>query len=338
MSDYTYAGAMKIHTASSKFVTSLFKDAKGGYYTQVEKDEVIVDFKEIRVTRAIIDPLEVITVKKGDPVIYSFLTCMEENEEEQDMDAMFNFELVYGDRDKIEDPLLHLLDLNALTVHSRLIISLFLKLYQKTFDLIDASNDDLALNGVEQKIDKEKIFIEESFETYNHALDIHEAVNSRYRKCNKINRQIRLEDIVFMNNRKILFSRYEISIEHFINKRCLLEKDRNIMVSYLIQIYTENNVELLKVIINSYDEIYEFIRFSKYLIIKQDTIELSLSNKITPAQLQAGLSVLDIGIAVDKQIHNLPPTLEKENPDNKDNLESLYNSMQSITKQFRENI
>jgi len=316
MGPLTYVGAMELAEPSDKFVTSIFEDENGEYWAQDDIDETIADFKKIRLSRKLKRPNLEIKVSKGDPYIYSFLTNSDD--------------LLFGDRDTIELQLLPLVNSDELTVYSRLLVSSFLKLYQKTLDLVDDSNRDFELLGITDKISKEIAFVD-TVETTDDTEKLLSAIKTRFNSFNSINKEIRLEDIAFMNQDKAFFIHFHLNFELIVNKTCLKDDENKKMISDLLMFCTKNDKNILQTILYGRTEVYEFLLLSEYLVLEQREIESYLSEKVEGFAVSPEISILEIGMDVDREIHTAKTNLSIDEP-LKENVDALENSFLSILK------
>ncbi|WP_343303060.1 hypothetical protein AAHN97_16015 [Chitinophaga niabensis] len=329
MSYYDYAGAMVIHLASSKFVTSLFVDEEGKYYIQEEDNDIITGFSDIVPSRKILPPKRNIRVSKGDNVIHTFLEFEKENEKADDIDDIFQFDLKCGDKNHLEKSLLPLLHKDTLPAYSKLTISLFLNLHQRTIAFIQASNKDLTSQGITELIDKDNVF-SAPFPLL-HTEDVHRDVNERHSEFKSVDPSITLEDIVFLNKGRFFFSGYEISTIQFINRNCLLEVYKEEMICQLIKYYFERDRHSIRIIISEHTEACNFFKLSNHMDMSQRIVESLLVETIEP---QKDKSVIDICYDTDNAIHTFKAkpgrevtyTMEQEN--------SLFQSGQTIISNF----
>jgi hypothetical protein len=330
MKTYTYAGALKPSMPSNNFGTSLFKDEEGDYFIQEEENEVISSFSPIVIRRELIPPVHAIAVKEGDPFIYSYLSYSGDENEGTDT-GTDKTELIYGARWQIEQLLLPLIDEESITVHARLMISSFLKLFQTTIRLVEASNKDLETRGVEQKI-KENIPFQDTVQNPGQTDDILSSIWERYLNFSRINGNIRVDDIVFLSGHHAYFIHYNLRMERIVNKKCLQKIEHRKMVSEVIMSCTKKDKHLLRTILHTHTESYDFIVQSEFILFLQSEIESFLSEKISHGDLYGkDISVLDIGLELDKKIHADPSAEEMKDVNNVEITDpSLRESMLSI--------
>jgi len=317
MSTYTYVGILEPAFAADKFMTSIFADEQGEYYTQEDADEVIIKFKPIKLSRKLKTPDEQLKIKVnvGDKFVYSFQTA--------------SSELIFGQRESIEESLLRFINADDMTAHARLLISSFLKLFQKTIDLVNESNIDLAKRGIEQKLDTEIAF-SNTREPELGTDEIITAIRDRYEHFYKINQSIRLEDIAFMNSKNAFFSNHHMRLDLFANRRSLQDDASNKLVSELIMICAENNRGIIRTLLMKQTETADFILGTEYITIEQHEADAPLLDGAESQPARRSMSVIETFIRIDKEIHseNIPPRKRKKAINEK----SLWNSFETIVK------
>jgi hypothetical protein len=288
MPKYTYAGAMTSEFPSNAFVTSLFKKGKK-YFVQVEDGEKIKKFEETIIVRKILKPQEPIFAKENDDYIYSFIT--EKNE------------LLSGARKDIELKLLRILNEEYLNVYTKLIISSFLKFYQRTLELAGDSDLEFKKLGIEQEFSNEFPF-SESIERETEVEEIRGSMLERYRIFNQVDHNVRYEDIAFLKGKKLYFFHFKMKVEMVINSNCLRQDDQNKMISGLIMNCIKTNKNIIHTLLLKYSETYEFILFSRHIRLEQRDIESLISPTVRSDETDVDASILEIGMVVDKEIHN----------------------------------
>ncbi|NQX43332.1 hypothetical protein SAMN05421820_116100 [Pedobacter steynii] len=288
MKGYVYAGVLQPSLDADKFMTSLFKKGDD-YYVQVEEGEKITGFRPIEITRPILSPPgEAVVVTENEDYLYSFLTGASE--------------LKFGTRREMELQLLPLLSIEDLSVHSRLMISSFLNLYQKRIELICDSNENLREKGLDYKISPDLPFMDTTdYVTHSHA--VLKKILEKYQRFKERNNSIRLEDIAFLNKDRAFFNNYNLKIELLANKHCLQVPEHKQMMSELIMVFVQKDRELLKTFLFGHTEAYKFLLSSEYIILQQSEIESFLSQKVSVRGISPDTSVLEVGINVDKLLY-----------------------------------
>lgn len=316
MNTFTYVGILKPTFNADKFMTSIFEDENGNYFTQEDHEEVIIEFKPIILNRELIQPKEDLEIKVavGDKFVYSFLTAAKQ--------------LIYGHREIIEERLLLLINSN-MTTQARLLISSFLKLFQKTIDLVKESDIELANLGIKQKLDKEIAFSNTS-NTITETNKIITEIRTRYEHFLKINPDIRLEDIAFMNTKSAFFSNYQIQLDKFANRQSLQNDQSNELVSKLIMIFAKKNVGIIRTLLMKSTETADFILGTEYITIEQHDADAPLFNNDKIKKLKRTMSVLETFIRIDKEIHSedVPQRKRKKAIAEK----ALWNTFETIIK------
>ena len=315
MSKLKYVGVLTPSVAADRFVSSIFVDEAGNYFIQVEKDDVIAEFKPVLISRELMTCVNPLEAEKNDQAIYSFITSSKE--------------LLYGTREIIEPLLVALIDSEYLNVHSRLLISNFLKLFSKTLDLIDASNKDLEEKGVKEMISRSLPFANNKKQVNDHA-DLMNAIINRFQKFNRINQSIRIEDIAFINQNKAYFIHYELHIATIINKKILKNQYNGMILSKLVIACIEKDTINIKTMINESSESYEFLLLSEFVVLKQHQIESLASDIANKYQTDPNQSILEIGIHVDKKIHGNDVVVNSPETSSPFDIETLNKSFLSI--------
>lgn len=300
MKGYVYAGVLQPSLDADKFMTSLFK--KGDvYYVQLEEEEKIIGFSPIEITRAILSPPgATVVVAENEDYLYSFLTGASE--------------LKFGTRQDMELQLLPLLSIEDLSVHSRLMISSFLNLYQKRIELIRDANENLQEKGLDYKISPDLPFMDTSdYVTHSHV--VLKKILEKYQRFKERNSSIRLEDIAFLNKDRAFFNNYNLKIELLANKHCLQVPEHKQIMSELIMVFVQKDRELLRTFLFGHTEAYKFLLSSEYIILQQSEIESFLSQKVRVRDISPDTSVLEVGINVDKLLYETASEPSDEAPD-----------------------
>ncbi|PWK77054.1 hypothetical protein LX99_02864 [Mucilaginibacter oryzae] len=297
MNNFYYIGVMVATVEADRFLTSIFKDDHGNFFTQEDEDEKIIGFKSISLTRDIHHAEKMIPVQKNQDKIYSFMTV--------------NKLLISGNRHEIEEKLLPLLYGFELTDQAKLMLSSFFKFYQKTIDLIAANQDELRNNGITSHINSEAAFRTAKEQSPDPKILL-ENIKRRCLRLKKQEDRVRIEDVVYLNQERAYFTNQSLSIDALANDVALQNESYNKIVSELITVRVEDDRNILKSILYDNLEAYYFVLYSEYINLEQWQVESFLSLK--KSRENNYRDIFDIGKDLDSRIHGaaiIPPLMEE---------------------------
>jgi hypothetical protein len=287
---FTYAGAMLPNTPSNKFLTSVYKNSDGKTFIQSKNEAGMRVFKAFNPSRPLITPNRTIEIAEGEEPVYSFITS--------------NNNFYSGQRVEMEKNLLPLLYDEDLNVHSKLMISSFLKLFQKTLDLIEDSNKDLLEKGIEDKISVTLPF-STSQEINIDGTEFRVMMLNRLSTFRQTDKRIRAQDIMYLKDEKAFFDNFQVHMDVVINRDVIGNRDQSLVICRMIVACSKDNPNLLHSMITGYAGTLEFILQSKILLLPQHEVESLISEKASEQILTDDESVLKIGIDVDKEIYEI---------------------------------
>lgn len=319
MENYKYIGALEPSLPSNRFTTSIFTTGtESNFFLQIEELGKVTGFKLIAPPAKIKNVEANLELQVGDDIIYSFITSQSD--------------LIYGNRQGIEPKLLELLKTNALNSHSKLIISNFLHLYGKTIDYVHKSNKDLEKRGVKSLINEDLIF-QNTIPENEAPDDLFNLIDIRYNSLKSINSNIDIDDIAFIFDDNAYFQNIKIKINKFFSKKSIRNSGQKTMLAQVINLCNKRNKIDVGKLVNSSNETFEFLLQSAAVSFEQKKIETLISEKIN----ETPNSVIDVGLAVDKQLSDVES--QKEITDfrwRKNNENEILASFTSITGRLPE--
>jgi hypothetical protein len=326
MKEYKYIGVIRPAVPGNRFATSVFTDeVTDRYFYQLEKDGKIASFTEIKVNADKLLKANVeLSASAGSDFVYSFITA--------------NDELYFGSRTTIANGLMKLLANVELNVHTKLVLSSFLKLFGKAVSYMRQSADELAGRGIIVNSDPKSIFESSVFQSTN--IDhLAPAMVEEYWRCKGINDGIEPDDILFITEDRAYFKSMFFQIDKVINTRALQYKEYEKLISRSIAKCTKEKWVGIEDLVNKSEEVYSFILHSKSLVLDQRQIERYL----TQDEPSDEGSILDVSLNFDKKIYQerqLPDEMEiteqegDEIPRSKEALEhSIEKIIQAVSNQ-----
>jgi hypothetical protein len=289
---FNFIGSILQKNSFNKFTVSIYEDAEGNPYRHIIKDDIIEGFEQV-ILAAEVNKVDVaLPVDIGSKAIYCFTDKQNK--------------LTWGTRASLEAPLSELLFAGIITVQARIIISSFLQLHGKTYELIQEKQKQLEKAGIQIK-SQDFISTKNIKKWKKNAVDLNKILFDKYNHFKKIAPGVYLSDIVLLKNAKLHFNQIRTNIDLIIGYK---NESTSAKIKELIRFSIESDRMDLEISFKKSKRLYRYLLTSD-IEITQRKIDTIISESINEVEDEE-ISVLEIGFRVDLELSGFLESTNEE--------------------------
>lgn len=206
-------GTIKQQFPVNTFTPVIFVDNKGVFFTQIESNNLIINFEPIELSR---DEILISKTKfesnKNDPTIYCY--TQEDNT------------LLFGTLDSLKNKMFELINSDRINTFAKVIISSKYKIHNKTADFIEMSNLQFQKEQINCRLHLQNYVNVTEYKNKN----LETIYNSLYKIKSSINKKSNIEwaDFINISDSNFFIDKFKIDIDFLFSTSCSNKNEKQI--------------------------------------------------------------------------------------------------------------